>query len=181
MIAYCVDGASRMDALIQDLLAYLTAGSASSHRKESTSLESALQAALMGLGKAVAETGAVITHDPLPSLRMLEVHAQQLFQNLIGNALKYRGADPPAVHLSAHRDGHAWILSVQDNGIGIDPAYQAQVFGLFKRLHSASEYAGTGIGLAICKKLVERYGGRIWVESAAGKGSTFSFSIPDTE
>ncbi len=108
-----------------------------------------------------------------------EPHAQQIFQNLIGSALKYRSEAPPVVHVGARRDGDEWTFSVKDNGIGIDPKYQAQVFGLFKRLHSVAEYTGTGIGLAICKKLVERYGGRIWVESQEGEGSTFFFSIPE--
>ena len=98
---------------------------------------------------------------------------------MIGNALKYRSAAPPVVHVGARKEDTFWIFSVQDNGIGIAPAYQNQVFGLFKRLHSASEYSGTGIGLAICKKLVERYGGRIWVKSEAGKGATFFFSVPE--
>jgi signal transduction histidine kinase len=109
---------------------------------------------------------------------MARVHAYQIFQNLIGNALKYRGAVPPNVHVGARKEGGDWIFSVEDNGIGIQPEYQSQVFGLFKRLHADSNRAGTGIGLALCKKLVERYGGRIWVDSEPGNGSNFQFTIP---
>ncbi len=179
LIGYCVESAGRMDALLNDLLAYMRASLASDDLTETVSLESALGAALQNLRTIMEETGATVTHDPMPALRMAAVHAQEIFQNLIGNALKYRSSAPPLVHVGARKEGDTWVLSVQDNGIGIDGAYEREVFGLFKRLHSASEYSGTGMGLAICKKLVERYGGRIWVESEVGKGSTFSFSIPE--
>ena len=118
-------------------------------------------------------------HDAMPILRVAPVHARQLFQNLIGNALKYRSAASPVIHVGARKEGATWILGVRDNGIGIAPEYGEKVFELCKRLHTASEYPGTGIGLAICKKLVERYDGRIWVESELGKGATFFFSIPE--
>jgi PAS domain S-box-containing protein len=178
MIGYCVEGASRMDALISGLLAYMNISSPAEELDSAAPLQPALDAALLNLRTSIEETGATVTRDPMPALRMATVHGQQIFQNLIGNALKYRGTAPPIIHVGAQQEGGAWILSVADNGIGIDPAFATQVFGLFKRLHSSSEYSGTGIGLAICKKLVERYGGRIWVESQVGKGATFFFSIP---
>ena len=106
------------------------------------------------------------------------MHLRQIFQNLVGNAIKYRSERPPAIHVDARREAREWVISVADNGIGISPDYQDQIFGLFKRLHHREQYAGTGLGLAICKKLVERYGGRIWVESELGKGSVFFFSLP---
>ena len=179
MIRYCIDGSRRMDVLINDLLSYIRVSSPAEEPTEPVSLESALDEALLNLAAAIEETGATITRDPMTTLRMASVHAQQLFQNLIGNGLKYRSAAPPRVHVGARQEGGAWIFSVQDNGIGIEPVYATQIFGLFKRLHSASEHSGTGIGLAICKKLVERYGGSIWVESELGKGATFFFSIPE--
>ncbi len=178
MIGYCIDGTERMNALLNDLLAYISASSSSVESPAPSPLQSAFDGALRNLKTAVEETGATITHDPLPVLTIAAVHAQQIFQNLIGNALKYRGTDPPVIHVGARKENAGWIVSVRDNGIGIDPRYRTQVFGLFKRLHSSSEYSGTGIGLAICKKLVERYGGRIWVESEEGQGATFFFTIP---
>ena len=178
MIGYCLDGTQRMNDLFNDLLAYLGASSPSEEPAVTVPFESVLEAALRNLKTAIDETGATITHDPLPAVAMAPVHGQQIFQNLISNALKYRSATPPVVHVGARREAGAWIFSVRDNGIGIDPRYRNQVFGLFKRLHSVAAYSGTGIGLAICKKLVERYGGRIWVESEVGKGATFFVSIP---
>jgi light-regulated signal transduction histidine kinase (bacteriophytochrome) len=109
---------------------------------------------------------------------MRSVHLQQIFQNLIGNAIKYRSAEPPRIHISAQEKGKTWVFSVQDNGIGIDSAYKERIFGIFKRLHTADKYSGTGIGLAICKRIVERYQGRIWVESEPAAGATFFFTIP---
>jgi light-regulated signal transduction histidine kinase (bacteriophytochrome) len=120
-----------------------------------------------------------VTYDVLPEGKMGETHLQQVLQNLIGNALKYRGEETPRVHISALNLGAAWRFSVQDNGIGIDPAYKEKIFGVFKRLHRDHKYDGTGIGLAICQRVVERYGGRIWVESALGKGATFYFTVPE--
>jgi PAS domain S-box-containing protein len=177
MIRFCLDAAGRMDALTNDLLAYMRASSAE-ELAELVPVESAIEAARLNLKTSIEESGASLTYDRMPVIRMAPVHAQQIFQNLIGNALKYRGSEPPKVHVAARQSGSNWIFSVQDNGIGIEQEYQAQVFGLFKRLHAGAGRSGTGIGLALCKKLVERYGGRIWVESEPGKGSVFSFSIP---
>ena len=179
MLGYCVHGASRMNALLDDLLAYIQASSDSATTSEAVSLESALAEVLLNLAAAIAETGAAISHDPMPAVRVAPVHAQQLFQNMIGNALKYRSTAPPVIHVGARKEGAAWIFLVKDNGIGIAPEHHGRVFELGKRLHTTSEYQGTGIGLAICKKLVERYGGRLWVESELGKGSTFFFSITE--
>jgi chemotaxis family two-component system sensor kinase Cph1 len=127
---------------------------------------------------AIQESGAVVTHTPLPTITGDAVQLVQLFQNLIGNAIKFRGEATPQVHVSATRQGPEWIFRVSDNGIGIDPQYFDRLFIIFQRLHSRAEYPGTGIGLAISKKVVERHNGRIWVESEAGKGSTFCFSLP---
>ena len=141
--------------------------------------DESLNAAIENLHRAIAESGAVITRGPLPSLPVHGAHLKQLFQNLIGNAIKYRKPDlAPAIHVSAERQNGSWVLSIRDNGIGIAPEYKEHIFGLFKRLHTNDEYSGTGIGLALCQKIVERYHGRIWVESTPGEGSTFIFSIP---
>ena len=129
---------------------------------------------------AIADSGAVITHDPLPSLPADQTQLTQLFQNLVGNALKFRRPEePPRIHVAAAREDSAWRFSVRDNGLGIDPQFFDRIFIIFQRLHGREEYPGTGIGLAVCKKIVERHGGRIWVESEPGKGSTFHFTIPD--
>jgi len=120
-----------------------------------------------------------VTSEPLPSLRVHPTQLQQLFQNLVGNAIKYcRPGTPPIVNVRVRRDGEVWLFSVTDNGLGIEAEYQERIFGLFKRLHTGAEYSGTGIGLAICQRIVERYHGRIWVESILGKGSTFNFTLP---
>ena len=136
-----------------------------------------LEKALSNLAAAISESGAEVKWDTLPGLRMEEVHLLQLFQNIIGNAVKYRSERPPRIKIEARRHGGLWQICIADNGIGIPSRYAEQVFGIFKRLHSADKYEGTGIGLAICQKIVERYGGRIWVESEPGKGSTFCFTI----
>ena len=178
MIGYCVEGARRMDILIDDLLAYMHASSEAT-APETVALQSSLSEALGSLGAAIAETGATITCEAMPVLKVAPLHARQLFQNLIGNALKYRGVASPVVHVGARKNDAEWVFSVQDNGIGVAPEYRTKVFELGARLHTFAEYPGTGIGLAICKKLVERYRGRIWVESELEKGATFYFSIPD--
>ena len=172
-------GAIRMEALVKDLLAY-TQAAGRDQNIEDVDSEHALARSLENLATTIRETQAAITHDPLPVLRIGEVQLQQLFQNLVGNAIKYsRDAEAPRVHISANLMGDRWQFAVQDNGIGIHPDHKEKIFGIFKRLHTDGKYAGTGIGLAICQKIVERSGGRLWVESAGeGKGSTFYFTLP---
>ncbi len=176
-IGFAVDGATRMQRLINDLLAYSRVGTRGNPFK-STDCQVIFREVRDNLMKAIEESGAVITQDPLPTVAGDEVQLLQLFQNLLGNAIKFRGTAPPRIHISAKRRGHEWVFSIQDNGIGIATEHQERIFSIFQRLHQRSEYPGTGIGLAICKKIVERHGGRIWVESRPGKGSTFYFSIP---
>ena len=170
--------AVRMQTLVADLLSYTQAASITDEAPVPGQAEAALVAALENLTAAIARAGATITHDPLPAVRVREVHLQQIFQNLIGNAIKYRREEPLLVHVSAVRKDGYWLFSVKDNGIGIGQEYQEQIFGLFKRLHTNRKYPGTGIGLAICQRIAERYRGRIWVESEPGKGSVFLFSFP---
>jgi PAS domain S-box-containing protein len=176
-IAFAVDGASRMQRLIQDLLAYSRVGSKGKDLLK-TSSEDALQQALVNLRGAIEESSAVVTHDPLPAVLADEMQLIQLFQNLVGNAIKYQKAGVPRVHVSAAKNGgKKWDFAVSDNGLGIDPQYFERIFGMFQRLHKRDEFAGTGIGLAICKKIVERHGGSISVESQPGQGSTFRFGL----
>jgi PAS domain S-box-containing protein len=178
-IAFAVDGSNRMQRLINDLLAYSRAG-ANAKPPGRISSEAALQTALTNLRATIAQSNAVVTHDSLPSVTMDDTQLTQVFQNLIGNAVKYRGAEAPRVHISAiSTTGTEWIFSVRDNGLGIEPQYFEKIFVLFQRLHGRGEFAGTGIGLAICKKMLERLGGRIWVESEASNGSTFHFAVPE--
>jgi PAS domain S-box-containing protein len=178
-IAFAVDGARRMQALINDLLSYSRVGTRGKEFTPTNS-ESVLEEALANLQKAIEETGAAVTHDPLPTVWADSVQLVQLFQNLIGNALKFHGAEPPRVHISAQRRDADWRFAVRDNGIGIDPKYADRIFVIFQRLHSREEYPGAGMGLAIAKKIVERHGGSIGVESQPVKGSTFYFTIPTT-
>jgi PAS domain S-box-containing protein len=176
-IAFAVDGANRMQRLIQDLLAYSRVGSAKAKLAEISS-EDALKQTLFNLRAAIEDSGAVVTHDSLPPVFADKTQLIQLFQNLVGNAIKYRRTEVPSVHMSAVPDGGTrWLFSVQDNGLGIDSRYFGRIFGMFQRLHKREEFAGTGIGLAICKKIVERHGGSISVDSQLGHGSTFSFSL----
>jgi PAS domain S-box-containing protein len=176
-ISFAVDGAKRMQSLIQDLLAFSRVGS-KGVELVSTSSENALNRAIKNLRGAIVDSGARVTHDPLPSVLADEMQLTQLFQNLLGNAIKYRRADTPGVHVAARQNGaKKWIFSVQDNGLGIEPQYFERIFGMFQRLHGREEFSGTGMGLAICKKIVERHGGDISVESTIGQGSTFRFSM----
>ena len=180
-IAFAVDGATRMHRLIQDLLAYSRVGLTGKDLIQ-TSSEDALQQALLNLRGAIAESGALVTHEPLPSILADEMQLTQLFQNLIGNAIKYQPPGIPQVHITAARQSlKKWMFSVRDNGLGIEPQYFERIFGMFQRLHKREEFAGTGIGLAICKKIVERHGGSISVESQLGQGSTFRFALMESD
>jgi PAS domain S-box-containing protein len=181
-IAFAVDGASRMQRLIQDLLAYSRVGTKGKDLLDTSSQE-ALQRALLNLRGAIEERGALVTHGPLPPVLADETQLVQLFQNLVGNAIKYqRPGGVPQVHVSVTRSGEdKWMFAVKDNGLGIDPQYFEKIFGMFQRLHKREEFAGTGIGLAICKKIVERHGGSISVESQPGQGSTFLFALAGSE
>ncbi len=177
-LEYLRNGAGRLEALVNDLLAYTQVDQAD-HAGEREPAGQALEAALANLGNAIEESGASIEPGQLPAVQVHTAHLQLVFQNLIGNAIKYRRAGvPPRVDVSARRHNDQWVFAVRDNGIGIEPEYRAAIFGLFKRLHNQDRYGGTGIGLAICKRIVERHYGRIWVESEVGKGSTFFFTLP---
>ncbi|MBI2894787.1 MAG: hypothetical protein HYY06_14630 [Deltaproteobacteria bacterium] len=180
-IHYAVDGARRMEALIGALLEYSRAGRGEL-RAVPVDTARVLEDVLVSLSAAIEESQTVITHERLPVVRSDEAQLSMVLQNLIANALKFRRpGEPVRVHVSAERRADAWVFAVRDNGIGIDPAYQDRVFVIFQRLHTRAEYPGTGIGLAICKKVVERLGGRIWFESKPGDGTTFFFTLPATE
>lgn len=176
-IGFALDGSKRMNQLIHDLLSYSRVGT---HGKELVVTEcgQALADALANLTVAIEESKAEITHDTLPSVVGDEVQLTQLFQNLIGNAVKFRGDVPPKIHVGVQRKGADWEFTVRDNGIGIAEQDFQRIFIVFQRLHSREKYPGTGIGLSVCKKIVERHGGRIWVESKVGRGTTFHFTIP---
>ncbi|WP_447599394.1 sensor histidine kinase [Nitrospira sp. Nam80] len=177
-IGFAVDGAARMQKLIQDLLAYSRVSTRGLER-QSVSMDTVLGYVTDMLQLTIKDTDAVVTHDSLPSIKADERQMTQLFQNLISNATKFRGCQPPRIHISAKRLDGEWLFSVHDNGIGIDTQYADRIFVIFQRLHNREEYPGTGIGLAICKKIVERHGGRIWMESEPGQGSTFFFTVSD--
>ena len=177
-VRYLRSGANRMESLVRDLLSYtqLTKGD---EPAEMANAAAAFDVALSNLAGAISETGAEVSAEPLPYLPVHATHLQQLFQNLVGNAIKYRSPErPPVVRVTAERQGRHWLFAVTDNGIGIAPEYKEMIFGLFKRLHTTDEYSGTGIGLAICQRIVDRYHGRIWVESEPGRRSTFRFTLP---
>jgi len=177
-IGYIIEGVKGMRALIKDLLEYSRVGTRDINLKR-TDFSEAVDKAVFSLKVAVEESGAVITHDPLPTIRADIVQMSRLFQNLIGNAIKFHGKGAPEIHISAEKKEDGYIFSVRDNGIGIDPRDTERIFAVFQRLHTRGEYPGTGIGLAICKRIVERHGGKIRVESKKGKGSTFYFTIPE--
>ena len=176
-ITFAVQGANRMREMIHDLLAYSRVGT-QGKAFEPVDTGALFDQVIANFELTVAETKAVVTRNGLPTVAGDAVQLGQVFQNLLSNALKFHAHEPPRVHVSSERAGDMWLLTVQDHGIGIDPAYSGRIFALFQRLHTAEEYPGTGIGLAICKKIVERHGGRIWVESALGKGATFHFTLP---
>ncbi len=176
-IGFAVDGAKRMQGLINDLLTYSRVGT-KGKPFEPTNSETIFKQATDNLKIAIEESAAVITHEPLPTVMADGSQLSQLLQNLIGNGIKFKSDGQPQINVSAQKKDNEWLFSVHGNGIGIDPKDQERIFKIFQRLHSRSEYPGTGIGLAVCKKIVERHGGRIWVESEPGEGSTFYFTIP---
>ncbi|MCX6027391.1 MAG: ATP-binding protein, partial [Chloroflexi bacterium] len=176
-IGYAVDGANRMQRLIQDLLMYSRV-TTRGRPYELVDLHQVLGEAVANLQAAISESGALVSNGDLPALIADRTQLVQVFQNLIGNAIKFhKEVEPPRVHISARRDGEEWIISVKDNGIGIDPKHFSRLFVIFQRLHGPQQYPGTGIGLALCQRIVARHGGRIWVESAPGQGSEFLFTL----
>ena len=178
-IAFAVDGAERMQTLIRDLLAYSRVGSRGS-TPAPTSLVEVFDAAVANLRAAIEESGAEVTRGPLPTLSADASQLTQLFQNLIGNALKFRREVEPRIHVAAEVSEEVTTFSVSDNGIGIEPEYLERIFEIFQRLHTRDDYPGTGIGLAICRRIVEHHQGRIWVESEPCAGTTFYFTVPKT-
>jgi PAS domain S-box-containing protein len=177
-LKHLVKGAFRMEALVRDLLAFTQAAGIDDENVPAVSAEEALDTAVSNLKAAIQDSEATVSRGKVPRVRILPVHLAQLFQNLIGNAIKYRREDvAPHIRIEARASDGEWLFAVADNGIGIDEKYQDQIFGVFKRLHTSDEYSGTGMGLAICQRIVERAGGRIWVESRVGQGSTFYFTL----
>jgi PAS domain S-box-containing protein len=175
-MAYVVDGAARMKQLIEDLLAYSRVGTRGREYHQ-VAVETSLRRAIGNLRAAIEEAGAAVTYDAMPTLEADDLQLTQLFQNLIGNALKFRSASVPRIHIFSKEKEHEWEFGVQDNGIGIEAQYFERIFMVFQQLHNKGEYPGTGIGLAICKKVVERHGGKVWVESQPGAGTTFHFTL----
>jgi light-regulated signal transduction histidine kinase (bacteriophytochrome) len=175
-LSFIINGARRMEMLLKDLLAY-SQSSTSEEPAVVVDCETVLERVLLNLQAAIEQNDAVISWRGLPLVEAHDIRLLQLFQNLIGNAIKYRGADPPRIRISSEPRESEWLFCVEDNGIGIRPEYAQQVFGIFKRLHGQT-YPGTGIGLAICQRIVEHYGGRIWVDSTPGEGSRFYFTLP---
>lgn len=178
-IEFAVDGAKRMQSLINDLLEYSRVGTRTAPMRP-TNLGEVLQLTEANLRAAIDETRAQVIVGQLPTVVADPGQLLQLTQNLIANAIKFRGAAAPVIHIGATRGLREWEISVRDNGIGIEPRHAERIFQIFKRLHPANEYPGTGIGLAISRKIVERHGGRIWVESKPGEGATFRFTLPDS-
>lgn len=176
-IGFAVDGANRMQQLIRDLLEYSRVGTRGA-AFASVDCGELVAGVIDDLGTAIVESGALVVAADLPTVTADRVQLRQLFQNLIENALKYRSAAPPEVAIAVAQEGGRWHFTVRDNGIGIAPEYADRIFVIFQRLHTQAEYPGTGIGLALCKKIVERHGGRIWLEAQAGGGTTFHFTLP---
>lgn len=179
-IRIAVDSAHRMKALIDSLLEYSRAGG-KQQDFQTCNCTFLLMEVLTSLRLIIEENGGVVVHEPLPTLMVDGAQLRQVFQNLIGNAIKFRKSACPIVHVTAGRQEESWVFCVRDNGIGVDMKFADRIFSAFQRLHTAKEYPGTGIGLAICKKIVERHGGRIWVESVPGQGSAFYFTLPVNE
>jgi light-regulated signal transduction histidine kinase (bacteriophytochrome) len=180
-ISFTVEGAMRMQELLKDLRLYIQISTENQQPAAAVDANAVLRKTLQNLDLAIRESGASVTYAALPHLVMFEFQLEQLFQNLIANAIRYRSAEPPRIHVAARLHEGAWLFSVADNGIGIEAKFQEQIFGIFKRLHTATEHPGTGMGLAICHRIVQRSGGRIWVESEPGRGSTFYFTVPCPE
>ena len=175
---FLVNASTRMSVLVRDLLAYARIAT-EEERPSSIALDEDLEAALTHLGQAIQESEASITHDPMPTLPVDRGQMVRLFQNLIGNAVKYRKPnEPPKIHVSAEQNETEWVIAIRDNGIGFDPQFASAIFTPFKRLHSSDEYPGTGVGLAICRRIVQSQGGRIWAESQPGEGATIYFTLP---
>jgi light-regulated signal transduction histidine kinase (bacteriophytochrome) len=173
-----LDGAKRMHTLFNDLLTYVRVATAQGGKFAKVDSDGVLAKTLEHLRDPIREKGALITHDKLPLIEADEAQIGQLLQNLISNALKYCDNNVPSVHVSCAKDYGFWTFKVKDNGIGIEPEFAEKIFAIFQRLHSKEQYPGTGMGLSVCKKIVERHGGRIWVESQPGVGSTFCFTLP---
>jgi light-regulated signal transduction histidine kinase (bacteriophytochrome) len=178
LIQHSIEAARRMEDLLRGLLEYTQAADESQHPAGIVDANEVFARVIATFEAPIAETGAVIDCENLPKLAIHEVHLTQLFQNMVGNALKYRGEAPPAIRIRVESEGSMWRIAVSDNGIGIPRDYHERIFALFQRLHGGGKYAGSGIGLAICHKIVQRYGGRIWVESEPGQGATFLFTLP---
>ncbi len=180
IIAFAVDGAKRLQTLIRDLLSFARVKSRGKSF-ESTDSQSVLERVLTNLGELIRENNATVTHDRLPAVMADEIQLEQVFLNLLGNAIKFHSEVPPEIHIGVERMNSEWKFSVRDNGIGIEAEYRERIFVIFKRLHGGDEYPGTGIGLAISQRIIERHGGRIWVETTPGGGSTFFFTLPVRE
>jgi signal transduction histidine kinase len=176
-IGHALDAITRMEALINALLAYARVGTKAGDLTLAD-CNDIVECSTTNLQVEIEKNCAIVTHDQLPTLLADHIQIIQLFQNLIGNSIKFRREEPPRVHISAEHKEKKWVISICDNGIGIDPKHSTSIFDIFQRLHDSSKYPGNGIGLATCKKIVEKHGGRIWVESTPGKGSTFKFAIP---
>jgi len=177
-IKFIIDGSERMEKLIHDLLDFSRVDARGADYFTRMSCENAFDDAVRNLHSLIEESGAVVTHDPLPWINGDPVQITRLFQNLLVNSIKYRGEEPPRIHIAAENRGGEWLFSVHDNGIGIEPQYAEKVFGIFRALVPRDRSSGTGMGLAICRKIVSRHEGRIWVESQLGKGASFYFTLP---